>query len=559
MSTSRRSSTSSTAGTRNGPRTSSTADNVKKWVAEDTREEGKAIFKAHIKETGSLDVLSRCKKLNELLSSDVLKGKGDSKEQLKEILGILHSGPKRPSFLDKPPVTATAGKRAPPAQAPAAQPAAAAPPGYLDADALMRLLDSEDVDQATRAAMPSTSSVGPSQPAGPPPEDVDDLINLLNEASPPSGSGAMPAQQQQQRERDEAERQRKIKEAQEEAERHRKAKEEAERQRKAKEESERKRKAEEDEAKAEAQRLDRLRRGAAVCIQSAWRGHCARRLAAVRRSQRAEQQAAAVLQAAWRARRAAREHRARIAAAAALQTAVRAWRARRVLQRLRVQEFRRQHAARLIQRAYRYYRYTRGYTLGPLRVPPQGGPRPGSGSGVDGATLLSKQLRLRSAVDARLAPEAPQPSQSDDSASQHRTVVTHRERVRQVSANERTRRADLGERAVMAGSSHRDEAEAMAIARTGLVSGPPPSAPGSQLPPTPRASCGSDGGGRPLSRTGSGMGGGSRLGPEGSGRPLTAASSNEVLGALRPSSSSLRRLSGSTAGRPASPGLPPSR
>lgn len=79
---------------------------------------------------------------------DVLKGKGDSKEQLKEILGILHSGPKRPSFLDKPPVTATAGKRPVPAQA--AQPVAAGPSGHLDADALMRLLDSEDADQAAR-------------------------------------------------------------------------------------------------------------------------------------------------------------------------------------------------------------------------------------------------------------------------------------------------------------------------------------------------------------------------------------------------------------------------
>ncbi|KAG2443078.1 hypothetical protein HYH02_009492 [Chlamydomonas schloesseri] len=560
MSTSRRSSTSSTAsGARNGARASSNTDNLKKWVAEDTREEGKAAFKAHIKETSNLDVLSRCKKLNELLSSDVLKGKGDSKEQLKEILGILHAGPKRPSFLDKPPVTASTGKRAaaPPAQT---QPAAPAPPGYLDEDALMRLLDSEDAGQAARVAQPSSSGTGQPQRTGPQPEDVDDLINLLNDASPPPGSGALPAAQQRQREREETERRRRIKEAQAEAERHRKAKEEEARQRKAEEEAERQRKAEEEEAMAEAQRLDRLRRGAVVCIQAAWRGHCARGLAAALRKEREVKRAAEVLQAAWRARRAAREHRACLAAATVLQAAVRAWRARRALQRLRVREFRQQNAARLIQRAYRHYRYTCGYTLGPLRVPPQGGaPRPGSGSGVDGAALLAKQLRLRSAVDARLAPEAPQPSQGDDSASQHRTVVTHRERVRQVSANERTRRADLGERAVMAGSSHRDEAEAMAIARTGVVSGPPPSAPGSQLPPTPRVSCGSDGGGRPLSRTGSGTGGGSRLGPEGSGRPPTAASSNESLGALRPSSSSLRRLSGSAPGRPASPGMPPSR
>ena len=35
-----------------------------------------------------------------------------SKAQLKEMLAILNSGPKRPSFLDKPPVTGTAGKKA---------------------------------------------------------------------------------------------------------------------------------------------------------------------------------------------------------------------------------------------------------------------------------------------------------------------------------------------------------------------------------------------------------------------------------------------------------------
>lgn len=45
------------------------ANAVKKWVQEDTRAEAKELFAQHTKETSNLDVLSRCKKLNELLSS----------------------------------------------------------------------------------------------------------------------------------------------------------------------------------------------------------------------------------------------------------------------------------------------------------------------------------------------------------------------------------------------------------------------------------------------------------------------------------------------------------
>ena len=36
---------------------------------------------------------------------------GSNKEQLKEMLAILNTGPKRPSFLDKPPVTASVGRK----------------------------------------------------------------------------------------------------------------------------------------------------------------------------------------------------------------------------------------------------------------------------------------------------------------------------------------------------------------------------------------------------------------------------------------------------------------
>lgn len=38
-------------------------------------------------------------------------GSKGNKEQLKEMLSILNTGPKRPSFLDKPPVTAMPAKK----------------------------------------------------------------------------------------------------------------------------------------------------------------------------------------------------------------------------------------------------------------------------------------------------------------------------------------------------------------------------------------------------------------------------------------------------------------
>jgi hypothetical protein len=109
------------------------------------RKQAKDAFEAHTKATGSMDLLDRCKKLNEFLSSvridlhrptamglpsyfpsspvpwqDFMKGgplcasPGGNKAQLKEMLAILNAGPKRPSFLDKPPVTATAGVKKPP-------------------------------------------------------------------------------------------------------------------------------------------------------------------------------------------------------------------------------------------------------------------------------------------------------------------------------------------------------------------------------------------------------------------------------------------------------------
>ncbi|MEW5310064.1 MAG: hypothetical protein WDW38_001896 [Sanguina aurantia] len=93
------------------------------------RQNASDAFVSHNKDTSSMDLLQRCKKLNEFLSSDFLKGGPptgspagagspaptdsaalDPKAQLREILSILNAGSaKRPSFLDRPPVTATAG------------------------------------------------------------------------------------------------------------------------------------------------------------------------------------------------------------------------------------------------------------------------------------------------------------------------------------------------------------------------------------------------------------------------------------------------------------------
>ncbi len=80
-------------------------------------------------------------------AQDALKGKGDSKAQLKEILGILNAGPKRPSPLDKPGVMAAAGKK--PASSGsggglAASAMASMNQATLDPDALLGLIEAEE-------------------------------------------------------------------------------------------------------------------------------------------------------------------------------------------------------------------------------------------------------------------------------------------------------------------------------------------------------------------------------------------------------------------------------
>jgi hypothetical protein len=75
---------------------------------------------------------------------------GTNKEQLKEMLAILNTGPKRPSFLDKPPVIASVGRKQ---TQPQTQDAASAKPEAKmssKADKLLELLESEHYDIVPR-------------------------------------------------------------------------------------------------------------------------------------------------------------------------------------------------------------------------------------------------------------------------------------------------------------------------------------------------------------------------------------------------------------------------
>ena len=65
-------------------------------------------------------------------------GSKGNKEQLKEMLSILNAGPKRPSFLDKPPITAVPAKKPPPKTATMSP---------READQLLGLLECEQADE----------------------------------------------------------------------------------------------------------------------------------------------------------------------------------------------------------------------------------------------------------------------------------------------------------------------------------------------------------------------------------------------------------------------------
>ncbi len=152
-------------------------------------------------------------------------------------------------------------------------------------------------------------------------------------------------------------------------------------------------------------------------MQANWRGFCARREAARRRAALAA--AAVALQAAWRARLARRSLTERAVAAAVLQRAARCAVARRALHAARVVAFARARAARAIQRAFRAYRAAR-WTLAPLRLPQMGTPA----APLDGSALLALQLRLRSAVDARTAPELTTPGLPGASCRRYSALST---------------------------------------------------------------------------------------------------------------------------------------
>ena len=73
--------------------------------------------------------------------------KGGNKEQLKEMLAILNTGPKRPSFLDKPPVTASVGKKQPVNPVVPVLSSASKTMSSKEADQLLGLLQFEHADE----------------------------------------------------------------------------------------------------------------------------------------------------------------------------------------------------------------------------------------------------------------------------------------------------------------------------------------------------------------------------------------------------------------------------
>ena len=68
---------------------------------------------------------------------------GGNKEQLKEMLAILNTGPKRPSFLDKPPVTSSVGRKQTQPQQPV-PPQAETMLSSKEADKLLGMLENSE-------------------------------------------------------------------------------------------------------------------------------------------------------------------------------------------------------------------------------------------------------------------------------------------------------------------------------------------------------------------------------------------------------------------------------
>lgn len=466
----------------------------KQLIHSDTRG-AKAAFEKHVQDTaGDSDVLTRCKKLNEFLSSDFLKqGGGADRAQLTEILEILKAGPKRPSFLDKPPVTATASERKkedPPATP---KPSPAKQLSGREAGQLLDLLGEEGEPPCSSFASPCKVGEGAAKafkPSFSPMEQDydDDLIGLLNpDASPPPKPTLSRKSEEDARQKEEAAR-KKIKQQEGEVAAAAALKKEAERkkieeeQRRKKEQQERE-KAERMEWEAEAKRVKE--EAAAKAAEEARRIQRERKQQELEEEERQRQQeaatrlAAVTLQAFSRrhlAKKAAKELRAS-AATLVIQSAFRALSSRQQLVRLRAAaELRRRWAARVISKAYVEYR--RQWRLGPVRAPAPTLPPKALDSH---SHLLAKPVRLRSNSDARTARDpspssdrAPSPAAGRDSpggrvspeeSSGRRTVESARRRFGEVGESESRRRNADGARAVMAGSSHREFQEAMAVVK----------------------------------------------------------------------------------------------
>lgn len=487
---------------------STNAAGFKQLIQSDTKG-AKAAFEKHVQDSaGDSDVLTRCKKLNEFLSSDFLKqgGGADSKAQLTEILGILNAGPKRPSFLDKPPVTSTAPLKkkeepvsaAKPSPSKSHQQGPATPLSGREAGQLLDLLDGEEE--------PSTSSSGsqckgggggtgaPRTPSSFSPmeqDDDDDLIGLLNPNASPPPPAALPrkAVEEARRKEEEEAARRKRKEQEEEA-AALTAKKEAERGKAEEEEKMRKQR----EEKEKAERMEREAKAKKEKEEAQAKAAEEARIEKERRQRELEEEerrrqqeaaarsaAATVLQALSRrhlARKMAKELRTS-AAALTFQAAFRAHASRQQLHRLQAAaELRQRWAARVISKAYLEFR--RQWRLGPVRAPAATLPPKALDSH---SHLLANPVRLRGNADMRTARDpspsserAPSPSSggraspaggrvSPDESSGRRAVDSARRRVGEVGESESRRRDADGARAVMAGSSHREFQEVMAVVK----------------------------------------------------------------------------------------------
>mmetsp|Transcript_6363 Transcript_6363/g.16953 ORF Transcript_6363/g.16953 Transcript_6363/m.16953 type:complete len:524 (+) Transcript_6363:44-1615(+) len=515
------------------------------WAAvaqnEDSLEQARRAFKQHNSDSGNLDVLERCKRLNEFLTQDFLRKPGqgpNSKVELQQILALLSSGPKRPACLDTPPITHSAGKGAPAKPCPHKHtiptPHGVATLGDFDADRLLGALDLEDEGSQGSMRLTSASSNNSScspnpHPGGSSPEDVDDLIGLLNADAQPcqqrtwqgsrrsSGSGQQQiSQEQERRTREQAEqreserRQQEVEELQRQQRKQQQEEEEQQLRQQHEEEQRQQRRVQQQKEEAEQQRQAQQR----LKVQEQQRGEEQlqqqrkeeerqrelqlqrekeqrqrverqqeeerRRRVEIQRQQelkrRQEEEQQRLQQQAEERRRQEQLQQQRLAAACQLQAAVRALLARRTHARLRtLHTIRCSCAARTIQAAWRAWASLPEniWKLGPVRAAASAAhshrcPRPIS---ADPDTLLAQPVRLRAPGDTRSAPQQEGDSSGEGHASRHahRTVSGVHARSSSMRREEAQQRGDVATRAVMAASRHRDTVAAIEAARRGSL------------------------------------------------------------------------------------------